>query len=83
MDKDSIIFLQKLDCNCNDCFFMKRDFEKYKLYDFIYTNKQGKVTYPSYRINYGYCEKFNKKVSFIPNMIQLDTQKCFVHRKNN
>lgn len=32
-------------------------------------------------INFGNCSKLNKKVSFIPNHIQLDTQKCFKHRK--
>jgi hypothetical protein len=29
MNKESIIELQKTDCNCNDCKFMKRDFEKF------------------------------------------------------
>lgn len=33
-------------------------------------------------INYGHCEKFNKPVSFIPGVCQIDTQKCFVHRKD-
>lgn len=28
--KDSY-YLQKVDCNCNDCAFMKRDLEKYKI----------------------------------------------------
>lgn len=32
-------------------------------------------------INYGYCTKLNKNVSFIPNVCQLDTQECFKHRK--
>ena len=26
MDKESLIELQKIDCNCNDCKFMERDF---------------------------------------------------------
>lgn len=30
MDKESILELQKIDCNCNDCKFMIRDLEKYK-----------------------------------------------------
>ncbi len=30
MDLESRIELQKIDCNCNDCKFMIRDFEKYK-----------------------------------------------------
>lgn len=32
-------------------------------------------------INYGQCIKFDKRVSFLPNTLQLDTQDCFVHRK--
>ncbi len=34
-------------------------------------------------INYGTCEKFSKGVSFIPGVLQLETQKCFEHRKSN
>lgn len=30
MDKESIIALQRIDCNCNDCKFMIRDMVKYK-----------------------------------------------------
>ena len=33
-------------------------------------------------INYGNCSKFNKAVHFIPNTIQLDTQDCFKHRRD-
>ena len=29
MDKESIIELQKIDCNCNDCKFMERDLERF------------------------------------------------------
>ena len=32
-------------------------------------------------LHYGMCHKYDKDVSFIPNTIQLDTQDCFVHRK--
>lgn len=32
-------------------------------------------------INYGHCQKLNKKVSFIPNHCLIETQKCFEHRK--
>lgn len=83
MEKDSIIELQKLDCNCNDCIFLTRDFERYKSLDKLYTNKVGQVTNPSHRMNYGVCNKFNKQVSFIPNTCQIETQLCFVHRKEN
>lgn len=33
-------------------------------------------------INYGNCTKFNKEVSFIPNILQVDTQDCFKHRRD-
>ncbi len=33
-------------------------------------------------INYGYCNKLNKSVTFIPNQCQLETQECFKHRKD-
>jgi hypothetical protein len=82
MDKESIILLQKIDCNCNDCKFMIRDFDKYKSFDNLYTNEKGQVTSPSYRINYGFCSKLDKSVSFITNTCQLETQLCFEHRKN-
>jgi len=32
-------------------------------------------------LHYGMCHKLDKDVSFIPNTIQIDTQECFVHRK--
>jgi hypothetical protein len=81
MNKETIIELQKIDCNCNDCKFLIRDFEKYKFFDYLYTNEKGQVTNPSYRINYGNCIKLNKEITFIPNTIQLETQKCFEHRR--
>src|ERR1035437_6280190 len=31
-------------------------------------------------IQYGNCNKFQKPVSFIPNVCQLETQECFQHR---
>lgn len=116
MDKESIYLLQKLDCNCNDCGLMKRDFATYQkwenwnrdlqLKDF--NNKQRKafevanecldpkgkqsllniaekmkfIFDKSGCIQYGHCEKFNKPVSFIPGQCLLETQKCFIHRKD-
>lgn len=32
-------------------------------------------------INYGYCIEKNIDVTFIPNICQLHTQKCFYHRR--
>jgi hypothetical protein len=35
-------------------------------------------------IHYGYCKKFDfKPISFIPGVLQLETQHCFVHRKSS
>jgi hypothetical protein len=78
MDRESIYELQKVDCNCNDCIFMVRDLEKYKSFNELYEN-----TTPRHRLQYGTCSKFNKSVSFIPNTIQLNTQQCFKHRKDD
>ena len=80
MQKDSIIALQKIDCNCNDCIFMIRDLEKRKSFDIQYLIN-GIATDPSWRPAYGNCSKFNKPVSFLPNTIQIDTQECFKHRR--
>ena len=33
-----------------------------------------------YKINYGLCSKLHKEVSFIPQVLQLDTQECFIKR---
>lgn len=82
MNKESILTLQKIDSNCNDCKHMVRDFEKFNRYDLLYTNEKGQVTRPSHRLNYGICQNLSKSVSFIPNICQLDTQSCFVHRKD-
>jgi len=32
MDRESVYELQKIDCNCNDCKFMVRDFKKLELH---------------------------------------------------
>lgn len=76
LSKESIFELQKIDCNCNDCAFMVRDFEK---------TEQHKKSYEGTglmdRLTYGYCNNFNKPISFIPNTCQIETQECFKHRK--
>jgi hypothetical protein len=69
--------LQNIDCNCNNCIFMQRNIKKYKSFDYLY----GHSKKASHRVNYGYCDKFKKKVSFIPNICQIETQKCFKNRK--
>lgn len=32
-------------------------------------------------INFGTCSKFRKEITFIPNICQLETQECFLHRR--
>lgn len=69
--KDSSLYeFQKLNTNCNDCLFMKRDLSKLP--------KKG-IPCP---INYGYCEKKNKHVTFIPTHCNIENQQCFKHRKD-
>lgn len=79
MDRESIILLQKVDCNCNDCIFMTRDLDKFKAAEHFYGNDKR----ASYRINYGHCSKLNKPVTFIPGNCQIHTQNCFKHRKDD
>lgn len=108
MDKDSAYELQKIDCNCNNCGFMQRDFELFKKWEEWHKEQEMKgfnrerlklLASPSaeeqqkgrtmvfqfekrYLLNYGWCTQFDKTVSFIPNVCQLHTQQCFVHRKD-
>lgn len=70
MDKESIIERQKIDCNCNDCKFMVRNLSR--------PPTKGHAA----KINYGHCTIFNEDVNFIPGICQLETQKCFVHRRD-
>lgn len=77
MDKESTYLLQLIDCNCNDCMFMVRDFEKLKKFNHLHTGQEKS----GHRVQYGNCEKLIKPVSFIPNTCQIETQQCFKHRK--
>lgn len=77
MDKESKYLLQKIDCNCNDCKHMVRDFVKLEAHKQSY-NGTGLTD----RLAFGDCKKFNKPVSFIPETCQLETQHCFEHRKD-
>jgi len=78
LDKESVYELQKIDCNCNDCKFMVRDFEKLKSFDYLY---EGRLNC-GYRVNYGKCTKLNKPVTFIPNNCVIENQYCFEHRRD-
>jgi hypothetical protein len=117
MDKESRYLLQLIDCNCNDCKFMGRDFESYNKWEEWNRdialesfnkeknkaiedaqsiedekNREGMLRVAkgmkfifnkSTCLHYGKCSKFDKQVYFIPNTCQIETQKCFEHRKNN
>lgn len=71
MTKESIYELQRIDANCSNCGFLKRDVQQA-------TTQKGKRT-PIYA---GDCLKYNKYITFIPDVCQIETQKCFVHRKD-
>jgi hypothetical protein len=70
MTHESLYEFQQLNTNCNDCLYMKRDLSKLP--------KKG-IPCP---INYGYCEKLNKQVTFIPTHCNIENINCFKHRKD-
>jgi hypothetical protein len=114
MTSESTYELQKIDSNCNNCGFLRRDQNKYKVWDRFhydlqleeYQRDRNKALFLAYvlrdktnlaklfkqklhfrrtsaAINYGFCQKFDfKEVSFIPGTFQIETQKCFIHRKD-
>ena len=68
--------LQLIDCNCNDCKFMIRDFDRLNIH-----RKSYEGTGLMDDLQFGKCSKLNKAISFIPNTCQIHTQDCFEHRK--
>lgn len=72
------IELQLIDCNCNDCKHMIRDFERLNQH-----KKSYEGTGVMDNLQFGFCSQLEKNVSFIPNTCQLETQSCFQHRKTN
>ena len=76
MDKESIIELQKIDCNCNTCKYFERDIEKTAR---LNTNPQ----IVEFKIHYGKCIKLKKYVGEIANICLLHTRECFKHRRLN
>lgn len=76
MDKESIFELQLIDCNCNDCGSMVRDFDMLKKHKESYEGT-GLMD----RLNFGFCKKKWEEISFIPGICMIETQKCFEHRK--
>lgn len=115
MDKESIYLLQNIDCNCNDCKHMERDFTTYKKWEEKRMNEEllefearkesainsaweiqddkarisainiaEKMKFQFNKsgfVQYGICHKFEKQVSFLPGVCQIETQGCFEHRK--
>lgn len=77
MDNESRYLLQLIDCNCNDCIHLTRDFDKLNLH-----RQQYQGTGLMDNLQFGDCNKKQVAVSFIPNVCQLETQQCFQHRKN-
>ena len=67
--------LRKLDCNCNDCIYLCRDNLKRHKHRESYRGT-GRTD----NLQFGHCQKFNKKVVFSPNTCQLETQECFRYR---
>lgn len=116
--KEAAYLLQRVDCNCNDCGFMKRDLEAYNKAQqiaragelWLFENRKErllekakkkredgqpdkaeqlekqvaamKFQYSAGMASYGHCQKFDKPVTFIPGICQIETQKCFIHRKD-
>lgn len=78
MDKESIIELQKIDTNCNDCKHMVRNPERMKTWDHLHIGQEK----ASHRINYGDCQLLGFPVSFLPNTCMPDNKQCFKHRKD-
>lgn len=76
LDKEAIYERQLIDCNCNDCIHLERDFERTKKHQ-----KSYEGTGLMDRLTYGNCKKLIKPISFIPNVCQIETQDCFKHRK--
>lgn len=90
--------LQEIDCNCNNCKFMVRNMDKFKKSQEFNrqiqlkahkvrqlkedTNKPFQFDKKQASWNYGYCDKLEKDVQFIPNHCQIEIQDCFMHRKN-
>ena len=75
MDKESIYLLQKIDCNCNNCYHFQRDIKKTKR-----LNNNSKIK--TNKIHYGFCVKFEKDVAEIANICLPQNQQCFLHRKD-
>ena len=68
MDKESIYELQKIDCNCNDCKFMTRDFDKFK---------QSKEWH--YNLQHNYYTMIKHKTNDKSLKFEFDSSACSIH----
>jgi hypothetical protein len=68
---------QIIDCNCNNCGYLVRDFDRTKKHQESYEGT-GLMD----RLTYGVCSKFDKQITFIPEICMIETQECFVHRND-
>ena len=117
--KESKYEEQKINCNCNDCIYLERDFialeeskkrnrsyyawsYKYrrcnklkrakkalegtetnqKRHDALLEERSNLSLDTSFRsgLSFGKCRKLEKDITFIPNLLQIETQGCFKHR---
>ncbi len=65
-----------------DEFYRQQEFTKGLALEVEWNSMKFEFNKSYVSFNYGTCTKFQKSVSFIPNTIQLDTQECFKHRKD-
>ena len=89
MDKESIIALQKIDCNCNDCKYMSRDMERFKQslsdhhrwsLDYFNAIKNKLLNNSSDWLKRGYTEKAKATLIEANKMkFQFDRKKCYIN----
>lgn len=93
MDKESIIALQKIDCNCNDCIFMERNNDEFKAslerhhkwqLDYFETIKQKKIEKAKWwRDTKGDLEKWNDLLMEAEAMrFQFDKKEAMINYGN-
>lgn len=88
MDKKSIIGLQKIDCNCNDCLYLIRDFVQYERsveqhhtwqLDYFNAIKSNKLKRADEWLKFGEPEKATALINEANNMrFQFDKSKALI-----
>ena len=77
-----ITLRSKLIEKARDAKYRLEDLDKHRLLIQEAWNMRFQFNRNEAKINYGLCHKWGKQVSFIPNTLQLDTQNCFINRRN-